>query len=142
MDFGRNETAFPQVKATATQQDTNSNSGDEFASFMLGAIETDQISTTNFISSTKQGYAAYVQDNWKFSPKLTLNLGLRYELFSPIGEQFGRQSNFDLQNLTLYIPSGPNQNAALPPNFNAPATITASPIRRCSRRLLRSAAAR
>ena len=48
---------------------------------------------------------------------------MRYELFSPIGEQFGRQSSFDLQNLTLYIPNGPNQNAPLPPNFNAPAII-------------------
>jgi hypothetical protein len=62
-------------------------------------------------------------DTWKATPKLTLNLGVRYELFSPIGEQFGRQSNFDFSNLTLYIPKGPNQNAPLPPNFNSPATI-------------------
>jgi hypothetical protein len=120
LDFQRTETAYPSLAGTPY---TASNSGDEFASFMLGAIDTDQISTTNFISSTKQGYAGYIQDNWKFSPKLTLNLGLRYELFSPIGEQFGRQSNFDFQNLTLYIPSGPNQNAPLPSNFNSPATI-------------------
>jgi hypothetical protein len=116
MNFARTETAYPTVADTAT-------SGDEFASFMLGAIDNGQISTTNFISSTKQGYAAYIQDNWKVTPKLTLNLGVRYELFSPIGEQFGRQSNFDLQNLTLYIPSGPNQNTPLTPNFNAPAVI-------------------
>ena len=119
LDFQRTETAFPSTTGALTP----STSGDEFASFLLGAIDTDQISTTNFISSTKQAYGTYVQDNWKVTPKLTLNLGVRYELFSPIGEQFGRQSNFDLQNLTLYIPKGPNQNAPLPPNFNAPATI-------------------
>ena len=51
------------------------------------------------------------------TPKLTVNLGLRYELWSPIDERFGRQANFDLQNLTLYIPKGPNQDAPLPPNF-------------------------
>ena len=119
MNFARTETAFPSI----TGANNTSTTGDEFASFMLGAIDSDQISTTNFISSTKQGYAFYVQDNWKVSPKLTVNLGARYELFSPIGEQFGRQSSFDLQNLTLYIPKGPNQNASLPPNFNAPATI-------------------
>ncbi len=119
MNFARTETAFPSI----TGANNTSTTGDEFASFMLGAIDSDQISTTNFISSTKQGYAFYVQDNWKVSPKLTVNLGVRYELFSPIGEQFGRQSSFDLQNLTLYIPKGPNQNASLPPNFNAPATI-------------------
>jgi len=119
VNFARTETAYPSLTGALTSSTT----GDEFASFMLGAIDSDQISTTNFVSSTKQAYAGYVQDNWRVSPKLTVNLGLRYELFSPIGEQFGRQSNFDLQNLTLYIPSGPNQNAALPPNFNAPAVI-------------------
>ena len=50
--------------------------------------------------------------------KLTLNLGLRYEIFSPIGEKFGRQSSFDPQTNTLYIPKGKDQNAPLPPSFN------------------------
>lgn len=119
LNFNRTETAYPSLTGALT----NANTGDEFASFLLGAVDNGQISTTNFISSTKQAYATYVQDNWKATPKLTLNIGLRYELFSPIGEQFGRQSSFDLQNLTLYIPSGPNQNAPLTPNFNAPAVI-------------------
>jgi hypothetical protein len=51
------------------------------------------------------------------SPKLTINLGLRYELFSPIGESWGRQSTFDQDRLTLVIPKGPNQDEPLPPNF-------------------------
>ncbi len=118
MNFARVETGIDST-AGATQNNT----GDEFASFLLGAVDNGQISTANFISSTKQAYAGYFQDNWKVTPKLTLNLGARYELFSPIGEQFGRQSNFDFQNLTLYIPKGPNQDAPLPPNFNAPAVI-------------------
>ncbi len=118
MNFARVETGIDGSNGAV-----NSNTGDEFASFLLGAIDNGQISTTNFVSSTKQGYAAYFMDNWKVTPKLTLNLGVRYELFSPIGEQFGRQSSFDLQNLTLYIPAGPNQNAPLPPNFNAPVTV-------------------
>jgi hypothetical protein len=47
---------------------------------------------------------------------------MRYDLWSPIGERFARQSNFDYDKLTLDIPKGPNQDAALPPNFNAPYT--------------------
>ncbi len=102
MNFSRNETAFPSTaKDVGGQNGTYSaDTGDEMASFLLGAIDGGQISTTNFVSSTKQAYAGYFQDSWKVSPKLTLNLGVRYELFSPIGEQFGRQSNFVLQNLT------------------------------------------
>ena len=88
LNFQPTETAFPT--GTVGQ----ANTGDPFASFLIGAIDNAQISTANLIVSTKQGYAAYVQDNWKMTPKLTLNLGVRYELFSPIGEQFGRQSEF------------------------------------------------
>src|SRR3984957_6487444 len=125
MNFARTETAFP---STATDMGGkngaySSDTGDEIASFLLGAIDNGQISTTNFISSTRQSYDGYFQDDWKVTPKLTVNYGLRYELWSPIGEQFGRQSNFDIDTLTLEIPKGPNQNAALPPNFNTPYTL-------------------
>ena len=124
LNFARNETAFPStLKDSGGSNGTYAaDTGDELASFLIGAVDNGTISTTNFISSTRQAYAAYAQDDWKLTPKITLNLGVRYELWSPIGEQFARQSNFDYNTLTLEIPSGPNQNAALPPNFNAPYT--------------------
>jgi hypothetical protein len=124
MNFARTETAYPSNSTSTGQNGTfAADTGDEFASFLLGAIDNGQISTTNFISSTRKAYAFYGQDDWKVTPKITLQLGVRYELWSPIGEQFARQSNFDVNNLTLYIPSGPNQNAPLPPNFNQPYTF-------------------
>ena len=93
-------------------------------------MDTAVVSTDNLISSQKVAYAGYFQDDWKFSQKLTFNLGMRYELWSPTGEQWGRQANYDLQNNTLYIPQGPNCNAALPPNFTTEfPTMT---INRCS----------
>ena len=106
--YNSNETAFPSA---------NNQSGDAVASALLGQLENGNISTTNFISSQKTAWAGYAQDDWKFNSKLTFNIGLRYELWSPIDERFGRQSNFDLQSLTLYIPKGRNQDAPLPPNF-------------------------
>jgi len=127
--YPHGEISFGQAETGAQAAAGNVNAlapgtGDEFASFLLGSVDsTAQISTTNFISSTKKAIAGYFMDNWKVTSKLTLNLGVRYELFSPIGEQFGRQSNFDFAKLTLDIPAGPNMNAPLPPNFNAPATI-------------------
>jgi hypothetical protein len=53
---------------------------------------------------------AYFQDDWKVSPKLTLNLGLRWDLFTPYDETRGYQSNFvpvggNGTTATFYIPS-------------------------------------
>ncbi len=110
LNLNQNDTALPQVGP-------NASSGDPMASFLLGVVNGGQISTTNFISTQKLGWAFYGQDDWKVTPKLTVSLGLRYELFSPFDERFGRQSNFVFDNLTLYVPKGKDQNAALPPNF-------------------------
>lgn len=115
MNFNRNETAYPS--ASGTQGALNTLTGDDYASFLLGNINNGRISTNNFISSEKVAWAFYFQDDWKLTPKLTLNIGMRYELFSPIGEKFARQSNFVYDNLTLYIPKGKDQGAPLPPNF-------------------------
>lgn len=110
--FNRTETSFPNGT------DGLSNlTGDGYASFLIGWVSRGQMSTTNFISSFRKAWAFYVQDDWKVNSKLTLNYGVRYELFSPIGERFGRQSNYDHDRLTLFIPKGKDQNAPLPPNF-------------------------
>lgn len=54
-------------------------------------------------------YAAYAQDNWRLTPDLTVNLGLRWDYFSPYGESNGRQGNLVLNGGngpggTYYVP--------------------------------------
>jgi hypothetical protein len=119
VNYSANETAFPSSKTSSLGPTVAASTGDSIASALLGQVDSATISTTNFISSQKVAWAGYLQDDWKVSRKLTLNIGLRYELWSPIGERFARQANFDLQTMTLFIPKGKQQDLALPPNFAA-----------------------
>jgi len=118
MTFSQNATAYPST-ANGSSGAINVNTGDGIASYLLGIVDTGEASSVNQISSQKQTYSFYVQDDWKVTPKLTINMGVRYELFSPIYERFARESNFIFNPAqpTLEIPQGPNQATPLPPNF-------------------------
>jgi hypothetical protein len=57
---------------------------------------SDSINASN-ISTTydyKVYTALYLQDDWKLTPKLTINLGVRWDYFGPIQETNGGQANF------------------------------------------------
>ena len=53
-----------------------------------------QLSTFTYQHFVMQYMGAYIQDDWKVTPKLTVNLGLRYEYFTPKREQSNQLGNF------------------------------------------------
>ncbi len=57
---------------------------------------TDGVQASNFgeLSPFKRYYGAYLQDDWKVTQKLTLNLGIRWDFFGAVGDKHGAQGNF------------------------------------------------
>ncbi len=64
--------------------------GHDFATFLLGLPSTGQIDVQAPASMRGRYYAVWVQDDWKITPSLTLNLGLRYDMESAAFERHNR----------------------------------------------------
>lgn len=68
--------------------------GDGLADSLLGLTSNMRFSTPLNVRRHAYAYETYIQDNWKVTPKLSLNIGLRYEYQSPYVEQNDRAMNF------------------------------------------------
>jgi hypothetical protein len=87
-------------------EDGGSASGNNLATFLVGAFTAEGRNTDLFTPnyrSWEPGF--YAQDSWKVKPWLTLNYGLRYDIYTPFTEADGRISNFDPATNTLLVPA-------------------------------------
>ena len=119
---------------------TSSGSGYSTTNNMASAA----ISTFAYTHFVQQYAAGYAQDDWKVTPKLTLNIGLRYEYFTPKREQANQLANFVMESSSMtsngaigtaeFVMPNAQMKNPLPPNLlalfnadNVQVTYTSNP---------------
>ena len=85
--------------------------GNSIASLLLGTGNPNDVLIQAWKNVAAQSFylAEYIQDDWRVTPRLTLNLGLRYDLDTPRTERFNRVNYFD--------PSAPSPLSQVVPGF-------------------------
>ena len=109
-----NQTAIAQILIPPAP-DTNNSEDETIPSTVAfnysGGSDDVRASNISKTYDVKNYLAGYFQDDWKVNPKLTINVGVRWDYFGPIGESNGGQANF--------IQSGPPDNV---PEYIIPAS--------------------
>ncbi|MGH9633188.1 MAG: hypothetical protein ACRD7E_33225, partial [Bryobacteraceae bacterium] len=94
---GDNGTQFSFANSWTQGPDPNRSSavaGYALASFMLG-IGSGSVTPAPALAQQTAYYALFIQDDFKVTPRLTLNLGLRYDYEAPRTDRFNQLTNFD-----------------------------------------------
>ncbi len=80
----------------APDQPYNSFVGWGFASFLLGDVSTASQTTAYNLYGRRKSMSLFAEDNYKVTPNITLNLGLRWDYNFRFHEKYGHWANFDL----------------------------------------------
>ena len=80
--------------------------GSGTADFLADQMHQASIATSPPINDVQWYNSVYAQDDWKVTPRLTLNLGLRYDHYQPYKENAGNQANFIPSSVGIGTGSG------------------------------------
>jgi hypothetical protein len=112
---------FITFSSTQTSLNLAPRTGDPFASMLLGLADRVELNgPQNKVGYLRTAVALYGQDEWKITPKLTMNYGVRYNIPRPTVEEDDLLSGFDpgLPNpgaggrpgALLFLGKGPGRN--------------------------------
>ena len=102
LTFGNDFTDNPAAPGTG---------GSSFATMLLGVADGGGITSLHNIDYRRQTYAGFTQDDWKASDRLTVNLGLRYEVFSTVKEHNNEEERLFSAPIPCLFPAGRMNNS-------------------------------
>lgn len=103
----------PNFTQGANPSRPTGNTGVALASFLLGLPGGATVTPSPALALQNIYYGAYLQDAWKVSPKLTLNMGFRWEMEVPRTERFNQLTNFDFNATPPLTAPGLNLHGSL-----------------------------
>jgi hypothetical protein len=94
--YSFNNQQTSQLGAAPAGTAWNNSTGFAYASFLLGDARSTQLSLPFLVDGPRsQSVAFYFQDDWKVSSKLTMNLGVRWDIPTPFYENQSRMSGLN-----------------------------------------------
>jgi outer membrane receptor protein involved in Fe transport len=95
--------------------------GSGLATLLTGQSNGGGINNINNVDYNRKVFGIFLQDDWRATPKLTINAGIRYDFFSAIRERHNSQANFNPITGQLDIPG--SNNAVLTPTLASLLTV-------------------
>ena len=103
----------PAAAATGTYNQQVVDTGAGLADMLLGYVDYAGLNQYPVFDTRQSYFAGFFQDNWKINPRLVLNLGLRYDMWTPFKDANGLAS-------TLKFTAGNNKPVVVYPGSGAP----------------------
>ncbi|MGH9659095.1 MAG: hypothetical protein ACRD96_11165, partial [Bryobacteraceae bacterium] len=123
-DAGTQATSAYDPASTPQNPIARPQTGFGLANFALGTLNYSAAFRRPWFHFRRQEYSPYFQDNWKVTPRLTLNLGMRYEMRTPLYDRDGTLLTFDL-NKRAYVVGTDDLDTFVKRGVTLPSILTA-----------------
>ena len=120
-EFLHTQTQINDLNATIGRMNfDNRFTGRAVGDFLLGLPSQLALTSFSVLDQRQNMYFAFMQDDWKLTPRLTLNLGARYEFATPVLEKNNRLANFDPTTGTMIFAKSGSlyERSLIHPDFN------------------------